>query len=73
MVAVVGSSGRPLDPTTEYRTRKLLKAGKAVIYRYRPIFTIRLTNREGGVTHPIEYKTGGPSTWGYPSAMSTMK
>ena len=57
MVAVVGSSGKPLDPTTEYRARKLLKAGKAVIYRYRPIFTIRLTEREDGATHPMEYKT----------------
>lgn len=57
MVAVVGSCGKPLDPTTEYRARKLLKAGKAVTYRYRPVFTIKLTQREDGETHPMEYKT----------------
>ena len=57
MVAVVGSSGKPLDPTTEYRARKLLKTGKAVIYRYRPVFAIRLTERKDGATHPMEYKT----------------
>ena len=42
MVAVVTKHGTPLDPTTERRTRKLLKSGKAQVYQYRPIFTIRM-------------------------------
>ena len=57
MVAVVGNTGIPLDPTTEARARVLLKKKKAVIHKYRPIFTIRLLDRETGVTHPTEIKT----------------
>ena len=57
MVAVVTRSGKPLDPTTEAHARKLLKKGRAEIYRYRPMFTIRLLDRDDGVTHPMEYKT----------------
>ena len=40
-------------PTSEYRARKLLAGGKAVIDRHRP-FAIRLTKREDGETQPIE-------------------
>lgn len=54
-VAVVSASGRPLMPTNSYRARKLLKSGRAVIYRYRPIFTILITDREDGDTQPVEY------------------
>ena len=54
-VAVISKTGIRLMPTNEYRARRLLKAGKAVIERYRPIFTIRLTRREDGDTQPIEY------------------
>ena len=31
MVCVVTNTGKPLMPTTEYRARKLLKSGKAII------------------------------------------
>ena len=54
-VAVISNTGIRLMPTSEYRARHLLKAGKAVIEQYRPIFTIRLTDREEGKTQPIEY------------------
>jgi len=54
-VAVISNTGIRLMPTSEYRARHLLKAGKAVIEQYRPIFTIRLTDREKGKTQPIEY------------------
>ena len=54
-VAVISKTGIRLMPTNEYRARRLLKAGKAVIEQYRPIFTIRLTKREDGDTQPIEY------------------
>ena len=54
-VAVISKTGIRLMPTNEYRARHLLKSGKAVIEQYRPIFTIRLTEREDGDTQPIEY------------------
>ena len=54
-VAVLSSTGRKLMPTSNYRARKLLKSKRAVIECYRPIFTIRLTDREEGNTQPIEY------------------
>lgn len=54
-VAVISKTGIKLMPTSEYRARHLLKTGKAVIEQYRPIFTIRLTERESGGTQPIEY------------------
>ena len=41
-VYVVTPAGKQLMPTSEYRARKLLKSGKAVIFEYRP-FTIMLT------------------------------
>jgi len=55
MVFVVSKTGIRLMPTTEYRARKLLKKGRATIFKHRP-FTIQLTNRETGETQPIEYK-----------------
>ena len=54
-VAVLSSTGRKLMPTSNYRARKLLKSHRAAIECYRPIFTIRLTDRKGGNTQPIEY------------------
>ena len=48
MVAVVTNTGRPLMPTSTYRARKLLKGGRAVIYKYRPYFTIMLVDRKKG-------------------------
>ena len=53
MVPVISKTGKKLMPTSEYRARKLLTRGKAVIDRYHP-FTIRLTEREDGDTQPIE-------------------
>ena len=55
MVFVVSNIGKQLMPTTEYRARKLLKSGRAQIYKHRP-FTIMITDREDGETQPIEYK-----------------
>ena len=54
-VAVLSSTGSKLMPTSNYRARKLLKSRRATIECYRPIFTIRLTDREEGSTQPIEY------------------
>ena len=44
MVFVLSSDGQPLDPCHEARARKLLKAGRAAMWRTYP-FTIRLKNR----------------------------
>lgn len=55
MVFVVGNTGIRLMPTSEYRARKLLKSGRARIFKRNP-FTIRLLNRETGETQPVEYK-----------------
>lgn len=54
-VAVISKTGQRLMPTSERHAAKLLKSGKAVIEQYRPIFTIKLTNRKRGKTQPIEY------------------
>lgn len=54
MVFVVSNINKKLMPTSEYRARKLLKSGKAVVYKHRP-FTIQLTKREDGYTQPVEY------------------
>ena len=54
-VAVISKTGQRLMPTSERHAAKLLRSGKAVIEQYRPIFTIRLTQRERGKTQPIEY------------------
>lgn len=42
MVFVLSASNKKLMPTTEYRVRRLIKSGKATIYKHRP-FTIKLT------------------------------
>ena len=55
-VAVISASGRKLMPTNSYRARRLLKSKRAVIYRYRPVFTIKLVDRTNGYIQPIEYK-----------------
>lgn len=55
-VAVISASGKKLMPTNSYRARKLLKSKRAVIYKYRPVFTIKLVGRTDGYTQPIEYK-----------------
>ena len=55
-VAVISASGKKLMPTNSYRARRLLKSKRAVIYRYRPAFTIKLVDRTNGYTQPIEYK-----------------
>lgn len=55
MVAVISASGKKLMPTTERKARILLKKGRAEIYAYRPVFTIRLLDREDGYTQPVEY------------------
>ena len=57
MVAVVTNTGRPLMPTSTYRARRLLKGGRAVIYKYRPYFTIMLVDRAEGEVQDIEYKS----------------
>lgn len=54
MVFVLSNSYKKLMPTSEYRARRLIKKGKAVIYKYRP-FTIKLTERKNGYTQPVEY------------------
>lgn len=54
MVFVISRTNQKLMPTNEYKDRKLLKCGKAVVYKYHP-FTIKLTERERGYTQPVEY------------------
>lgn len=53
-VCVVTPDKKPLMPTSEYRARKLLKSGKAVIFKYKP-FTIMLTRVVSENVQPIEY------------------
>ena len=55
-VAVVSSTGKPLMPTRPKKARILLETGRAKIYKYRPVFTIMLLDREDGYTQPIELK-----------------
>lgn len=57
MVAVVSNTGKPLMPTSPYRARKLLKKGRARIFRYRPFFTIMIVDREDGAVQGVEYKS----------------
>ena len=56
-VAVVSNTCKPLMPTSPYRARHLLKKGRAKIFKYRPIFTIQIIDREDGQTQKIEYKS----------------
>ncbi len=55
MVAVLSNTGIRLMPTSNYKARKLLASGRAVKERYSPVFTIRLLDRNDGVTQPIAY------------------
>ena len=55
MVAVISNSDKKLMPTSNYKARKLLKKKRAIIYKYNPIFTIKLIDRNDGYTQPIEY------------------
>lgn len=54
-VAVLSSTGKKLMPTNAYRARKLLKSGRAGIECYKPMFTIRLTDRKEGDVQSVEY------------------
>ena len=53
-VCVVTPDKKTLMPTSEYRARKLLKSGKAVIFKHKP-FTIMLTRVVSENVQPIEY------------------
>ena len=52
-VFVIACDGTRLMPTSRYRARKLLNAGKAVIYKHQP-FTIKLTYASEKNVQPIE-------------------
>ena len=53
MVAVISSDGIRLMPTSNYRARKLLAKGKAVVQGFNP-FTVRLTDKQSGDKQPVE-------------------
>lgn len=55
-VFVLSSTKKPLMPCTPARARRLLRDGKAAVYRLQP-FTIILQFRADGDTQPIEFKT----------------
>ncbi|GIK62479.1 MAG: hypothetical protein BroJett018_02730 [Chloroflexota bacterium] len=52
-VPVVGSTGKPLMPTTHKRANKLIAKGRAVRRFDRGLFYIKLLDREEGYTQPI--------------------
>ena len=52
---VVDKLGVPLMPTRPKRARDFLKSGRADVFCSNP-FTIRLLDREGGDTQPVELK-----------------
>ena len=54
-VFVLSNTFKPLMPTRPARANRLLKTGKAVVYRLQP-FTIILKYRSDGITQPIELK-----------------
>lgn len=54
-VFVLSSTKKPLMPTHPARARKLLKKGKAAVWRRQP-FTIILKERENGVVQPLALK-----------------
>ncbi len=54
-VFVLSSTRKPLMPTHPARARKLLKKGRAAVYRLQP-FTIILKDREDGETQPMVLK-----------------
>lgn len=54
-VFVLDRNKKPMMPCTPGKARKLLKSGRAVVYRMKP-FTVILKDRDGGATQPIELK-----------------
>lgn len=56
MVFVVSNTEKPLMPTSNYKARRLLKKGRAKIFKYRP-FTIMILDRADGDVQEIEYKS----------------
>jgi 5-methylcytosine-specific restriction endonuclease McrA len=54
-VFVLSNTFKPLMPTRPARANRLLKTGKAMVYRLQP-FTITLKYRSNGITQPIELK-----------------
>ncbi len=54
-VFVLSSTKKPLMPTRPARARRLLRDGKAAVYRTQP-FTIILKHRADGDTQPVELK-----------------
>lgn len=54
-VFVLGNTFKPLMPTRPARANRLLKTGKASVYRLQP-FTIVLKHCSDGITQPIELK-----------------
>ena len=54
MVCVVSNVAKPMMPTSEYRARKLIHKGRAIIYKHKP-FTIMILDRSGGYTQSIEF------------------
>ena len=54
-VFVLDKRKNPLMPCSERRARVLLERGRAVVHRHQP-FTIRLRDRVGGETQPVEIR-----------------
>ena len=54
-VFVIDKNEEPLMPCHPARARKLLKTGRAVVFRHHP-FTIILKDREGGAVQDIQFK-----------------
>jgi hypothetical protein len=54
-VFVLTNTKQPLMPCAPARARKLLKAGRAAVYRFAP-FTIILKERAAGAVQPVEVK-----------------
>ncbi|MEE4315804.1 MAG: RNA-guided endonuclease IscB [Erythrobacter sp.] len=54
-VFVLTNTKQPLMPCAPARARKLLKAGRAAVYRFAP-FTIILKDRAAGAVQPLEVK-----------------
>src|SRR5258708_30796857 len=52
-VPVIGSTGKPLMPTTNKKANQLLEKGRAIRGFDRGIFYIRMLDREDGYTQPI--------------------
>ena len=56
MVFVVSNTTKPLMPTSSYKARRLMKQGRAKIFKHRP-FTIMILDRADGKVQEIEYKS----------------